>query len=133
MNLGNAGMQSSQDVGLHLESDIIHEILLGQHKLSQLHGCRATYQVLTENDNNSAEKVKSVHCRTPNAGRQKVETTWMTDLQTEEPQAVQIPRDQCMQEDVDLINNQESEGLGQTREQAKVNGQIGQHLRLAEQ
>ena len=133
MNLGNAGMQSSQDDGLHLESDIIHEILLGQHKLSQPHGCRVTYQVLTENVKNSAEKAKSVHCRTPNAGRRKVETTWMTDLQTEEPQAVQTPLDQCMREVVDLTNSRESEELGQTREQAKANGQIGRHSTLAEQ
>ena len=132
MNLGNADMQSSQDDGLHLESDIIHEILLGQHKLSQLHGCRATYQVLTENDKNSAEKVKSVHCRTPNAGRRKVETTWMTDLQTEEPQAAHILLDQCMREVVDLINSQEFGELGQTREQASAKGQTGQPLTLAE-
>ena len=133
MNLGNAGMQSSQDGGLHPESDIIHEILLGQHKLSQLHGCRVTYQVLTENVKNSAEKAKSVHCRTPNAGRRKVETTWMTDLQTEEPQAVQTPLDQCMREVVDQTNNRESEELGQTRGQAKANGQIGRRSTLAEQ
>ena len=126
-------MQSSQDGGLHLESDIIHETLPGQHKLSQLHGCRVTYQVLTESVKNSAEKAKSVHCRTPNAGRRKVEITWMTDLQTEEPQAVQIPLDQYMQEDVDLTNSQESEEPGQTREQAKANGQIGRHSTLAEQ
>ena len=133
MNLGNAGMQFNQDDGLHLESGIIHEILLGQHKLSQLHGCRATYQVLTENDKNSAEKVKSVHCRTPNAGRRMVETTWMTDLQTEEPQAVLTLLGLYMQEVVDLTNSRESEELGQTREQAKANGQIGRHSTLAEQ
>ena len=126
-------MQSSQDDGLHLESDIIHEILLGQHKLSQPHSCRVTYQVLTENVKNSAEKAKSVHCRTPNAGRRKVETTWMTDLQTEEPQAAQTPLDQCMREVVDLTNSRESEELGQTRGQAKANGQIGRRSTLAEQ
>ena len=133
MNLDNAGMQFSPDDVLHLESDIIHEILLGQHKLSQQHGCRATYQVLTENDKNSAEKAKSVHCRTPNAGRRKVETMWMTDHQTEEPQAVQTPLDQCMREVVDQANNRESEELGQIREQAKANGQIGPHSTLAGQ
>ena len=133
MNLGNAGMQSSQDGGLHLESDIIHEILLGQHKLSQLHGCRVTYQVLTENVKNSAEKAKSVHCRTPNAGRRKVETTWMTDLQTEEPQAVLTLMGLYMQEVVDLINSREYEEPGQIQGQAKVNGQTGLRSTLAEQ
>ena len=109
MNLGNAGMQSSQDGGLHLESDITHEILPGQHKLSQPHGCRVTYQVLTENVKSSAERAKSVRCRTPNAGRRMVETTWMTDLQTEEPQAALTLPGPYMQEVVDLTNNRESE------------------------
>ena len=109
MNLDNAGMQFSQDDGLHLESDIIHEIPLGQHKLSQLHGCRAMYQVLTENDKNSAEKVKSVHCRTPNAGRLMAETTWMTDLPTVEQKAAPTRLGPHMQEVEDLISSREYE------------------------
>ena len=126
-------MQSSQDAGSRRESDIIHVILQGQHKLSQPLDCRATFQAPMESVKSSAEKAKSVHCRTPNAGRRKVETTWMTDLQTEEPQAVQTPLDQCMREVVDLTNSRESEELGQTRGQAKANGQIGRRSTLAEQ
>ena len=102
-------MQSSQDEGLHLESDIIHEILQGQQKLNQPLDCRATYLVLTENVKSSAERAKSVRCRTPNAGRRMVETTWMSDLQTEEPQAVLTLLGLYMQEVVDLINSREYE------------------------
>ena len=126
-------MQSSQDAGLHRESDIIHETLQGQHKLSQPLDCRATYQVLTENVKSSAEKAKSVRCRTPNAGRRMVETTWMTDLQTEEPQAVLTLLGPYMQEVEDLISSREYEELGQTQGQAKVNGQTGLRSTLAEQ
>ena len=126
-------MQSSQDDVLHLESDIIHETLLGQHKLSQPHGCRATYQVPTENVKSSAERAKSVRCRTPNAGRRMVETTWTNDLQTEEPQAMLTLLALYTQEVVDLISSREDEELGQTQGQAKVNGQTGLRSTLAEQ
>jgi hypothetical protein len=102
-------MQSSQDGGLHLESDIIHETLLGQHKLSQPLDCRATCQDLTENVTSSAERAKSVRCRTPNAGRRMVETTWLTDLQTEEPQAALTLLGLYMQEVMDLTNSREYE------------------------
>ena len=126
-------MQSSQDAGSRRESDIIHETLQGQHKLSQPLDCRATYQVLTGNVKSSAEKAKSVRCRTPNAGRRMGETTWMDDLQTEEPQAVRTLLGLHTQEVVDLTNSRESEELGQARGQAKVNGQVGRRSTLAEQ
>ena len=126
-------MQSSQDEGLHLESDIIHETLQGQHKLSQPLDCRATCQVLTENVKSSAEKAKSVRCRTPNAGRRMVETTWMTDLQTEDPQAVRTLLGPYMHEVEDLISSREHDALGQAQGQAKVNGQTGPRSTLAEQ
>jgi hypothetical protein len=67
------------------------------------------FQAPTVSAKNSAEKAKSLHCRTPNAGRRKVETTWMTDLQTEEPQAVLTLLGLYMQEVVDPINSQEYE------------------------
>ena len=126
-------MQSSQDAGSHRESDIIHETLQGQRMLSKPLDCRATYQVLTENVKSSAERAKSVRCRTPNAGRRMVETTWMSDLQTEEPQAVLTLLGLYMQEVVDLINSREYEELGQTQGQAKVNGQTGLRSTSAEQ
>ena len=100
-------MQSSQDAGSRRESDIIHETLQGQHKLSQPLDCRATYQVLTENVKSLAEKAKSVRCRTPNAGRRMAETTWMTDLPTVEQQAAPTRRGLHMQEVEDLISNRE--------------------------
>ena len=102
-------MQSSQDAGSHRESDIIHETLPGQHKLSQLPDCRTTYQDLTENVKSSAEKAKSVHCRTPKAGRLMVDTTWMSGLQTEEPQAALTLLGLYTQEVVDLTNSREYE------------------------
>jgi hypothetical protein len=80
-------MQSSPDAGSRRESDIIHETLQGQLKLSQPLDCRATFQAPTESVKSSAEKAKSVHCRTPNAGRLMAETTWMSDLPTVEQQA----------------------------------------------
>ncbi len=57
----------------------------------------------------------------------------MTDLQTKEPQAVLTPLGQCTRVVVDLTNSRESAELGQTRGQAKVNGQIGLHSILAGQ
>ena len=86
--LGNADMQPSQDAGSRRESDIIHETLQGQHRLSQPRDCRVTFQALMESVKSSAEKAKSVHCRSPNAGRLMAETTWMTDLPTVGQQAV---------------------------------------------
>ena len=108
-SLGNADMQSSQDAGSRRESDIIHETLQGQHKLSQPLDCRATYRVLTENFKSSAEKAKNVRCRTPNAGRRMAEITWMTDLPTGEQQAAPTRLRPRMQEVEDMISSREYE------------------------
>ena len=62
-------MQFSQGAGLHQESVIIRDIVLGQHRLGQQLDCRVTFQAPTVSTNNSAEKEKSEHCRTPDAGR----------------------------------------------------------------
>ena len=102
-------MQFSEDAGLHHESVITHEILRGQHKLSQPLDCRVTFQAPTVSAKSSAEKAKSVHCRTPNAGRLMAKTTWMTDLPTVEQQAVPTRLGLHTQEVEDLISNREYE------------------------
>ena len=111
-------MQLSQDAGLHQESVIIHEILRGQHTLSQQLGCRVMFQAPTVSAKNSAEKAKSEHCRTPNAGRLAAKTTWTTDLLTVEQQAAPTRLE-------DLTSNREYEEPGQTQEQAQANSQTG--------
>ena len=102
-------MQSSQDAGSHHESVIIHEILLGQHRLSQQLGCRVTFQAPTVSAKNSAEKAKSKLCRTPNAGRLMAMTTWMTALPTVEQQAAPTRLGLHMREVANLIINREYE------------------------
>ena len=98
-------MQSSQDAGSHHESVIIHEILLGQHRLSQQLDCRVTFQAPTVSAKNSAEKVKSERCRTPDAGRLMAKTAWMIDPQTVEQQAVQTRLGPFMREVEDPTSN----------------------------
>ena len=133
MNLDNAGMQSSQDDGLHLESDIIHEILLGQRKLSQQLDYRVTFQAPMVSAKNSAEKEKTERSRTPDAGRLMVNSTLMIDYQIVEQLVAQTQPGPCTREVADLTFNPVSEELGQTQERVQANSQIGPHLTLKEQ
>ena len=118
-------MQCSLDEDSRQELVITQEILLGQHKLSQQLDCRVTFQAPTMSAKSSAEKEKSEHCRTPDAGSLMVNTTLMIDLQTVEQQAVQIRVGSCMREVEDPTSNHVYEEPGQIREQAQANSQTG--------
>ena len=107
------------------ESDIIHETLQGQHRLSQPLDCRVTFQAPTASANNSAGKAKSERCRTADAGRLMANTTLMIYLQTVEQQVAQSLLGPCMREVEDPTSNHVYEDPGQIREQAQVNSQSG--------
>ena len=126
-------MQSSQDAGSRRDSDIIHETLQGQHRLSQPLDCRVRFQAPTVSVNSFAEKAKSVHCRTPNAGRLMADIMWMTDLPTVEQQAVPTRLGPHTQGVEDLISSREYEELGQTQGLVQVNSQTGLRSTSAEQ
>ena len=81
----------------------------------------------------SAETEKKERSRTPDAGRLMVNTTVMIDYQIVEQQVAQTQPGPCTREVADLTCNPVSGELGQTRERAQANSQIGPHLTLKEQ
>ena len=107
--LVSADMQCSLDEDSRPKLVITQEILLGQRKLSQQLDCRVTFQAPTVSAKSSAEKVKSEHCRTPDAGRLMVKITSMIDYQIVEQQVAQTQPGPCTQEVADLTCNPVSE------------------------